>query len=207
MLAAASLVVVAAAVVALRDGGMRAAPRAARRRPLAALRGVAGFLPRQTDRGARQHRRIAWHVPARALRGAGAAGSDCPARPGQQADLRLLARAADPHDGEIRGEFWDLGRLSDGDTAFAAYDFRPLLENVTEGRWPRAIRYSCILGATPGRTGAARYADAARDRARTGKVREPQRDDLRPIPRPQPARRHRDAAADPEQVGLRRAVG
>ena len=39
-------------------------------------------------------------------------------------------------DGEIRGEFWDLGRLEAGDSRFASVDFRPLLEFLTDGRWP-----------------------------------------------------------------------
>ncbi|HEY7500681.1 MAG TPA: Ig-like domain-containing protein [Vicinamibacterales bacterium] len=39
-------------------------------------------------------------------------------------------------DGEIRGELWDLGRLTEGDPRFATYDFRPLLEATTDGRWP-----------------------------------------------------------------------
>lgn len=50
--------------------------------------------------------------------------------------------------GEIRGEFWDLGRLSDGDPRFVAYDFKPLLENVTEGRWPPRDQLFVLLGAT-----------------------------------------------------------
>lgn len=51
-------------------------------------------------------------------------------------------------DGEIRGEFWDLGRLSEGDPRFAAYDFKPLLENVTEGRWPPRDQLFVLLGGT-----------------------------------------------------------
>jgi len=51
-------------------------------------------------------------------------------------------------DGEIRGEFWDLGRLSEGDPRFTAYDFKPLLENVTEGRWPPRDQLFVVLGGT-----------------------------------------------------------
>jgi hypothetical protein len=50
--------------------------------------------------------------------------------------------------GEVRGEFWDLGRLSEGDSRFAAYDFKPLLENVTEGRWPPRDQLFVLLGAS-----------------------------------------------------------
>jgi hypothetical protein len=50
--------------------------------------------------------------------------------------------------GEIRGEFWDLGRLSEGDPRFAAYDFKTLLDNVTEGRWPGRDQVFVLLGAT-----------------------------------------------------------
>jgi Bacterial Ig-like domain len=50
--------------------------------------------------------------------------------------------------GEIRGEFWDLGRLTEGDSRFTAYDFRPLLEATTEGRWPGRDQVFVILGAS-----------------------------------------------------------
>ena len=51
-------------------------------------------------------------------------------------------------EGEVRGEFWDLGRLQEGDARFSSYDFRPLLEAVNEGRWPVRDRVFVILGAT-----------------------------------------------------------
>jgi len=49
--------------------------------------------------------------------------------------------------GEIRGEFWDLGRLSEGDPRFSSYDFGPLLE-TTQGRWPGRDQLFVILGAS-----------------------------------------------------------
>jgi hypothetical protein len=51
-------------------------------------------------------------------------------------------------DGEIRGEVWDLGRLTEGDSRFSSYDFRPLLETVTNGRWPGRDQVFVILNAT-----------------------------------------------------------
>ena len=50
--------------------------------------------------------------------------------------------------GEIRGEFWDLGRLTEGDTRFSSYDFRPLLEATTQGRWPGRDQIFVLIGAT-----------------------------------------------------------
>ncbi|MBA3295378.1 MAG: Ig-like domain-containing protein [Acidobacteria bacterium] len=50
--------------------------------------------------------------------------------------------------GEIRGEFWDLGRVEQGDGRFAAYDFTQLLDAATRGRWPRRDEVYVILGAT-----------------------------------------------------------
>jgi len=50
--------------------------------------------------------------------------------------------------GEIRGEFWDLGRMQDGDTRFASYDFRPIVEAANKGRWPGRDQIFVILGAT-----------------------------------------------------------
>jgi hypothetical protein len=51
-------------------------------------------------------------------------------------------------EGEIRGEFWDLGRLQEGDARFASYDFRSILEVATEGRWPPRDQLFVITGAT-----------------------------------------------------------
>lgn len=50
--------------------------------------------------------------------------------------------------GELRGEFWDLGRLTEGDSRFSSYDFRPLLEATTQGRWPGRDEVFVIIGAT-----------------------------------------------------------
>jgi hypothetical protein len=51
-------------------------------------------------------------------------------------------------EGELRGEFWDLGRLTEGDSRFAAVDFRPLLESVTQGRWPGRDQVFVVLNAS-----------------------------------------------------------
>ncbi len=50
--------------------------------------------------------------------------------------------------GEIRGEFFDLGRMQDGDSRFASYDFRPIVEVASKGRWPGRDQIFVILGAT-----------------------------------------------------------
>ena len=50
--------------------------------------------------------------------------------------------------GEIRGEFWDLGRINADDGRFAAYDFKSMLEIVTEGRWPSREELFVIVGAS-----------------------------------------------------------
>ncbi len=50
--------------------------------------------------------------------------------------------------GEIRGEFWDLGRIEQGDGRFAGYDFAPVLEAATRGRWPGRDQVFVLLGAT-----------------------------------------------------------
>lgn len=51
-------------------------------------------------------------------------------------------------DGEIRGEFWDLGRIDEGDSRFSAYDFRALLDSVNQSRWPGRDQIFVIVGAT-----------------------------------------------------------
>lgn len=50
--------------------------------------------------------------------------------------------------GEVRGEFWDLGRIVEGDPRFTAYDFRPLLDATTQGRWPGRDELFVIIAAT-----------------------------------------------------------
>ena len=51
-------------------------------------------------------------------------------------------------DGEIRGDFWDIGRIDEGDARFTSYDFRPILEATTQGRWPARDQVFVILAAT-----------------------------------------------------------
>ena len=51
-------------------------------------------------------------------------------------------------DGEVRGEFWDLGRLTEGDSRFSSVDFRPLLDVLTQGRWPGRDQVFVILNAS-----------------------------------------------------------
>ena len=51
-------------------------------------------------------------------------------------------------DGEIRGEFYDLGRMQDGDSRFASYDFTPVIEAASNGRWPTRDQVFVLLGAT-----------------------------------------------------------
>lgn len=50
--------------------------------------------------------------------------------------------------GEIRGDFWDLGRLQDGDSRVAGIDFQPILEAATQGRWPNRDQVFVITRAT-----------------------------------------------------------
>lgn len=51
-------------------------------------------------------------------------------------------------EGEVRGEFFDLGRIEQGDGRFAGYDFAPLLEATNQGRWPSRDQVYVILGAS-----------------------------------------------------------
>jgi len=51
-------------------------------------------------------------------------------------------------DGEIRGDFYDLGRMLEGDQRFSAYDFTPVIEAASHGHWPGRDQVFVILGAT-----------------------------------------------------------
>lgn len=49
---------------------------------------------------------------------------------------------------ELRGEFWDLGRLEPDDSRFSSYRFEPVLQATTQGQWPPRDRVFVILSAT-----------------------------------------------------------
>ena len=51
-------------------------------------------------------------------------------------------------EGEIRGEFYDLGRMQDGDPRFSSYDFGPVVQAASGGRWPARDQVFVLLGAT-----------------------------------------------------------
>ena len=51
-------------------------------------------------------------------------------------------------EGEVRGEFWDLGRVEPGDSRFATYDFKSLLESVNNGQWPGREQMFVIVAAS-----------------------------------------------------------
>jgi hypothetical protein len=51
-------------------------------------------------------------------------------------------------EGEIRGDFWDLGRMEEGDPRFTGYDFGPVTAAANNGRWPGRDRIFVILGAS-----------------------------------------------------------
>jgi hypothetical protein len=56
-------------------------------------------------------------------------------------------RVASADEGEIRGEFLDLGRVSASDSKLSNYDLRPILEVTTNGSWPVRDTVYVILGA------------------------------------------------------------
>ncbi|MGB2713926.1 MAG: Ig-like domain-containing protein [Vicinamibacterales bacterium] len=51
-------------------------------------------------------------------------------------------------DAELRGEFWDLGRLQPDDSRFSSYNFDRVLEAASSGQWPARDRVFVILNAT-----------------------------------------------------------
>lgn len=50
--------------------------------------------------------------------------------------LRRGGEAGEEGPVEVRGDFWDLGRLSQDDPRLSGIDVQRLLERVSEGRWP-----------------------------------------------------------------------
>ena len=56
--------------------------------------------------------------------------------------------ASAPRDSEVRGEFWDLGRLERTDSRFSSINFQPILDVASNGQWPGRDQVFLILGAT-----------------------------------------------------------
>lgn len=50
-------------------------------------------------------------------------------------------------EGEIRGEFFDLGRMEAGDVRITSYDFNAVIAAANNGKWPPRDRLFVILGA------------------------------------------------------------
>jgi hypothetical protein len=48
---------------------------------------------------------------------------------------------------EVRGEFWDLGRIEQNDSRFASVNFQPILEAASRGQWPARDQVFVILNA------------------------------------------------------------
>jgi hypothetical protein len=51
-------------------------------------------------------------------------------------------------EGEVRGEFYDLGRVEARDSRFTGYDLVGLIERVNRGQWPGRDEIYVLLGAT-----------------------------------------------------------
>jgi Bacterial Ig-like domain len=58
--------------------------------------------------------------------------------PSGERRIHAVARSTQPDDGpaEVRGEFWDLGRLQQDDPRLTGFDVDGLVERVNGGRWP-----------------------------------------------------------------------
>ena len=56
--------------------------------------------------------------------------------------------ASAPLNSEVRGDFWDLGRLERTDSRFSNVSFQPILDAASNGQWPARDQVFLILGAT-----------------------------------------------------------
>ena len=52
------------------------------------------------------------------------------------------------HDTEVRGEFWDVGRLERTDSRFSNVNFQPLLDAASNGQWPAREQVFMLLNAS-----------------------------------------------------------
>jgi hypothetical protein len=53
-----------------------------------------------------------------------------------------------PRNGEVRGEFWDVGRLERTDPRFSNLNFQPILDAASNGQWPPRDQVFLILAAS-----------------------------------------------------------
>ncbi len=53
-----------------------------------------------------------------------------------------------PRNSEVRGEFWDVGRLERGDSRFSNLNFQAILDAASNGQWPPRDQVFMILGAS-----------------------------------------------------------
>ena len=51
-------------------------------------------------------------------------------------------------DSEVRGEFWDVGRLERTDSRFSNVNFQPILDAASNGQWPPRDQVFMMLGAS-----------------------------------------------------------
>ena len=144
-----SLVAVAAAVSVCATAAF-AQPMSRTATTAGGATGVAGLLSRQADRRPRQPRRITRPLSRSSQRcsGAGQPASSAPPDATSKPIFVYWRERPTRTDGEIRGEFWDLGRLTENDSRFSSFDFRPLLESMTQGRWPPRDQIFVITNAS-----------------------------------------------------------
>jgi len=56
--------------------------------------------------------------------------------------------ASAPLNSEVRGEFWDIGRLERSDSRFSNINFQPILDAAANGQWPGRDQVFMILNAS-----------------------------------------------------------
>ena len=112
-----------------------------------------------------------------------------------------------PRNSEVRGEFWDVGRLERTDSRFSNVNFQPILDAASNGQWPARDQVFMILSASTVESPLPDGSEAAGARARAGSVHRQRRDGHRALPRRQPVRRSAAGRGDEGPLGLRAAVG
>ena len=99
--------------------------------------------------------------------------------------VRVIFKGSIPDElAEVRGEFWDLGRMNADDPRLASYDLRTTFQIDPDGGWPKPGQIGVIMAsavALPAASGAVR----AESRP-TRPLRESEGDHHRPVRRPEP---------------------
>ncbi len=111
--------------------------------------------------------------------------------------VRVMFKGSIPDEpAEVRGEFWDLGRMNADDPRLASFDLRATFQIDPDGGWPKPGQVGVIMAGAVAPCCAASRAFGPEPGPVSGPLREPEGDHHRPVRRPESSRRPAGCACD-----------